>query len=86
MPKAKPATMAWFPPVIGTMVVMEYVAVIGMRLNAGSEVFKGNMATALDLTETANAYASFEIFGEWQFTLVSLAHEERTQSVAKNRN
>jgi hypothetical protein len=44
------------------------------------------MATALDLTETANTYASFEIFGERQFTLVSLAHEERTQSVAKNRN
>jgi hypothetical protein len=84
MPNAIPTKFAQIEPVVTVAAELEYVRVTGNRVNAAMDVFKRCSATALESRETCSAFDLDTAVGVWQLTLVSLAHEVHTQTVAKS--
>ena len=85
MPNAEPETLTRTPAVIGTKTDPESTVVTGNNLNAASDISKEDTATALDSTETINAWVRTDDFEEWQLKLVSLVHDVRLHTVEENR-
>ena len=84
MPNAVPTKFAQIEPVVAVAAELECVRVTGGRQNAARDTLKRCSATALESRETCSTFDLDTAVGVWQLTLVSLAHELRTQTVAKN--